>query len=309
MDLSVVIPVYQAEGCLRELHARLVRVLEGMSIQFEILFVEDRSRDASWRVIRELAADPRVKAIRFSRNFGQHSGITAGLAESAGRHVVVMDCDLQDDPADIPRLYQEAKKGTDVVYTVKEIRAHSRLRNAAARVFTSVFNRLAGGTPANQETRLDVGSFSMISRPVVDAFRQVRDADRHYLMILRWLGFSSAYVPVKHQPRFSGKSSYTWSRLLRHAVSGVVSQSDRPLSWSIAVGGVYLFASLALFLAAAAWLLLGGSVSPWWIMIAVVFLCTGSILASLGVVGLYVARMFEQTRNRPLYVIDQRLNC
>jgi glycosyltransferase involved in cell wall biosynthesis len=303
IDLSVIVPVYNAQECLRELHARLTAVLTGMGCSYEIVLVDDRSRDASWAVTSALArADVHVRAIRLSRNFGQHAAITAGLAECEGEWAVVMDCDLQDPPEEIPQLYAKAREGFDVVLARRVHRKHSWFRRGAARAYAAIlarFNRL--------QFDGSHGSFSIISRRVIDAFLGVGDTARHYLHLLGWLGFDIAHVDYEHGQRFAGRSSYRLGTLLRHAADGVFFQTTVLLRWivyagfAVAAGGVLL----------AAWVVyeyFSSTLLPGWASLAIlVLLLGGAIIVSVGVVGLYVGKIFDQVKDRPLYVIGRRI--
>ncbi len=304
-EISVVSPVYRAEETVFELVRRLTEVLEKITKQFEIVLVEDGSPDRSWERIRECCArDRRVRGIRLSRNFGQHAAITAGLSEARGDWVVVMDCDLQDNPDYIPELYRHALAGAEVVYTEKEKREHGRVKNFFAHGFARVSNWLSRGDQADPR----VGAYSMVSRRVVEAFLRMEDVNRHYLTLLRWLGFTSARVQVRHERRFAGRSSYSLTALVRHAVAGIVSHSDRLLYLSVALG----FGFLVLFLFAGTALIVAyfqlGFRAGWTSTVVLLLLTTSTILLSIGTAGIYIGKIFDQVKGRPLYVIEQRRN-
>jgi polyisoprenyl-phosphate glycosyltransferase len=303
VDVSVVVPVYGCETCLRELHRRLTAALDWTTGSYELVFVEDRGPDQSWRVARELAeSDPHVRAFRLSRNFGQHAAITAGLGQARGRWCVVMDCDLQDPPEEIRRLYAKAAEGYDIVLARRERKRLSFFRRAGSRLYFALLNFFAG-------TSIDPGhgSFSIISRKVVDAFLQFHDRDRHYLFVLYWLGFERASIEYKHSARESGKSSYTLRSLLGHAVGGMFFQTTVLLRWVIYAG--FLLALVGLGAAAYfAIARLNGTAYPGWTSLAVLlFLIGGLITISTGVTGLYIGRIFDEARARPLFVIDEEI--
>jgi dolichol-phosphate mannosyltransferase len=304
--LSIVSPVYQAEGLIDELIDRIAAAVSPITDDFEIVLVDDGSSDGSWRRIAAAAArEPRLKGVRLSRNFGQHYAITAGLDHARGRWVVVMDCDLQDDPVYIPALYQKALEGYHVVYAVREGRAHGRLRNASSRLFARALRTLS--TAGRSDPR--IGNYTLISREVVTAFRRFADVHRHYLMLLRWLGFPAAEVPIRHAPRPLGRSSYSWRELTRHAADGVTAYSDRLPYFGVAVG----FVLLAIALAGATGLVVAYYLRGFkegWTSVAVLILLTASaVLLTTGVVGIYVGKIFDQVRRRPLYVVQSSLNC
>jgi polyisoprenyl-phosphate glycosyltransferase len=301
IELSVVIPVYRCRSCLAALHELLTLVLSRLGVGYEIVYVDDRSPDGDWDVLVELAdSDPHVRAVRLSRNFGQHAAITAGLARAQGRFVAVMDCDLQDPPESIPQLYAKAQEGFDIVFARRKHRQHSRFRRLAARVYFAGLRVFAG-------TRLDgeYGALSIVSRKVVDAFLELKDADRHYLFILHWLGFESVSIDVEHGRRYDGQSSYSVSKLVQHAFDGLVFQSTKLLRWIVYAG--FLVASLGIALAVFfvfSWAT--RDAYPGWTSLAVLLLVLGGfILLSLGVTGLYVGKIFGQVKERPLYIVDE----
>ncbi len=305
--ISIVSPVYMAEKIVDELVKQVSEALQAITEDFEIILVEDGSPDNSWEKIEEnCLRNKRVRGIKLSRNFGQHYAITAGLHHAEGEYVVVMDCDLQDDPKYIAHLLEKAKEGYDIVYTVKEKRAHSFVKNIFASLFNSVFNWL---TEANRfKSHNDVGAFSMLSRKVVLAYRSFNDYQRHYLMVLRWLGFDSSFIKIEHKQRYSGSSSYNFSKLIDHAINGITSQSDKLLRLSIYVG--LTFSILALCSAGYYIMryLLYEVKAQWATLFIGILFSTGLILMSIGIVGIYIAKCFEQTKNRPLYLIDKILN-
>jgi glycosyltransferase involved in cell wall biosynthesis len=248
--------------------------------------------------------DGRVKAISLSRNFGQHYALSAGLDLAAGDWVVVMDGDLQDPPEEIPALYAKALEGHDIVFGRKPVRSDSLFKRAASRSFTRVLGFL-------MDEKLDntVTHFSIVSRDVVRSLRQFNERNRSYAFLLRWLGFDVAYVDVKHLPRHAGTSSYTLAKLLRLASELVVSQSDKPLRLSINFGFMVAFLALAYGLYMVFRYFFAGTPVPGWTsLIASIYFLGGLGFVALGVVGLYIGRIFEETKRRPLYVIKETIN-
>jgi glycosyltransferase involved in cell wall biosynthesis len=296
--LSVVVPVYGCAGCLRELHARLRRSVATITESYELVFVDDRSLDGGWEVLQELAAtDARVRAVRLSRNFGQDAAITAGLAKARGEWAVVMDCDLQEAPEDIPRLWAAAREGYDVVRTVRRGWRHSAFRRASSRLY----RRLTLEAPA----RPDYSNLSLISRRVIDAFLQLGDRDREYTIALDWLGFDATAIEIEHHERHHGRSSYTLQRLFRVALDGMFFRTTVLLRLVVLTG--FLIALVGLGLAGfeiAAYFLEPERTVPGYTSLAVlVLLLAGFTIVSVGVVGLYVGRIFEQVKARPLFLI------
>jgi|SRR5438552_15573886 len=303
VELSVVVPVYGCRESLRPLHERLTAALRPLTSSYEIVLVDDCDRQGSWEVVAQLAREDRaVKAFRLSRNFGQHAAITAGLAQCSGRWAVVMDCDLQDPPELIGELYRTALAGNDVVLARRKGKRHSLFRRVAARVYFRLMKVLA-------RARLDgeFGSFSIISRKVVDALLRFQDQDRHYLFILNWLGFRTAAIEYEHAARHSGESSYSLRDLIRHALGGMFFQTTVLLRWIVYVG---FWVSCAGFVLAAyyVYMYLAHSVYPGFTSLAVLILVIGGfIIMSTGVAGLYIGKVFDQVKGRPLYVIDQSI--
>lgn len=300
-EVSVVVPVYGCAGCLVALHDRLAAVLG--SADWELVLVDDSSPDGSWSVLEELSEnDERVRAIKLSRNFGQHAAITAGLAEARGDWVVVMDCDLQDPPEEIPRLLATAREGYDVVLTTRDRRRHSWFRRIAARGYYRARSVLMG-----QSMRSDYSTLSVISRNVVDAFLTLGDRDRQYLLILHWLGFRRAVLPLRHEERYEGRSSYTLAKLIEVAVDGMFFQTTKLLRWIVVFG--FFMAACGLALAA---VFIGfyftAHALPGFTALAVLILCVGGfIIVSTGIIGLYVGKIFDQVKGRPLYVVERRI--
>jgi polyisoprenyl-phosphate glycosyltransferase len=303
--ISVVVPLYCCEAFVVELHERLVRTLSSISPRFEIVLVNDASPQADWQRVRELAAsDPRVKAINLSRNFGQHYAITAGVDHAEGDWVVVMDGDLQDPPEEIARMYGKAREGYDIVFGVKPKRSHGFLKRLTSRGFTRMLAYL-------MDTDLDnsVTHFSIVSRKVADNLRQFKERNRSYAFFLRWMGFHVGYIEVEHHARPSGESSYTLRKLLRLAFELTVSQSDKPLRVSILFG--FVTASLALaagVVAIVRYFFWATPVEGWTSVIVSLYFIGGILLMAMGVLGLYVGKIFEETKGRPLYVVKDTIN-
>jgi polyisoprenyl-phosphate glycosyltransferase len=300
-EISVVIPVYRCTACLRPLMERLVATLEPMGEMFEILFVDDRGGDGAWEMISELAReDGRVRGIRLSRNFGQHAAITAGLAEAQGRWAIVMDCDLQDPPEEIPRLWAKASEGFDIVYGRRKVKETTFSRRLAGRIYFKALHVFSG-----VKIEGEFGSFSLISRKVIDGFLRFRDKDRHYVLILQWLGFDWAAIDYEPAARHAGNSSYTFTTLIKHALGGVFFQTTVLLRWIVYLG--FILASLGGLLAIYFVLArLFGSAYPGWTSIAVLTLLgSGFVITSTGITGLYIGKVFDQVKDRPLYLVDR----
>jgi dolichol-phosphate mannosyltransferase len=296
--ISVVTPVYRAEGCLEELYRRLVAALSGITQDFEIVMVEDCGGDRSWEIIRELARrDARVKGIQFSRNFGQHYGITAGLDHCDGDWVVVMDCDLQDRPEEVPRLYGRAKEGYDVVF------ARRRADGSAKRLSSRLFYRLLSWL-ADTEYDGRSGNFCIISRKVVASLRRMREQLRFFGAQVKWMGFPASAVDVQHDERYAGPSTYTLAKLLRLAADTIIAYSDKPLRMSVRLGFVLAFLAFCygLYIIIRA-VFYGSSIMGWPSLIVSLYFIGGVIIAILGVIGIYLGKTFDEAKKRPLYIV------
>ena len=303
VTLSVVVPVYGCNATLTPLCQRLIKVLEPLASSFEIVLVDDRGPDASWTTMLKLAAsDPRIVACRMSRNVGQQLAITAGLEQCRGDAAVVMDCDLQDPPEAVPLLWKAWKDGADIVFARRKAQHQSSFRLSANRAYFQILSWIAG-------RRFDgeLGSFSLISRRTINSFLKFREQGRHYLMILYAIGYDTTTVEYERAVREAGKSSYTLKTLVSHALSGLMFTTTRVLHWVIYTGmllalGGLLFAALLVV----RWIFF--TAAPGWTSLIVAQLFVGGVITTcIGVVGLYVGRIFEELRGRPLYFVQDRI--
>ena len=305
--ISVVSPVYQAEKIIPELIRQVEEELTKITTSYEIILIEDCSKDNSWEEINRIAKNNnKIKAVKFSKNFGQHIAIKAGIELAKGDCCIVMDCDLQDNPKYINSLVEEWLKGNDIVFTIKENRAHSIFKNLSTRFFNLFFNFLVENK--SMESSNQIGSYSLISRKVIEAFKQYNDYQFHYLMVLRWLGFEKSCIEVKHNNRFEGKSSYNLKKLLSHALIAIIFQSDKLLRLSIYMGFSFSILSIIGIVVVISMFFISGFQSGWASLFVLILLSTGLILTSVGILGLYLGKMFEQVKNRPQYIIDNTLN-
>lgn len=299
--LSVVIPVYGCADALPELCRRLHAVLGNLSSDYEIIMVNDASPDNSWPIIKALAAsDGRVKGINLSRNFGQHYAITAGLDFAEGDWVVVMDCDLQDVPEEIQKLYQTAQSGYDVVVGRRINRQDSLIKKGMSKLFYCVFSYFSDVEVDNR-----IGNFGIYAKKVVKNIRLLGEKNRSFGLIVLWLGFRRIEIDVKHAARQCGNSSYTFRKSMALALNSIVAHSDKLLFLSVKVG----MSVSALSLLSAAWIVLSyfiwaTPIIGWTSLIVSVFFTAGLIIGTIGIVGIYVGKIFDEVKHRPLYVID-----
>lgn len=304
-DLSIVSPVYGCKGCLEELVERVRAAIGPTGSSFEVLLVDDASPDGAWDRIVELSSrHPEVRGLRLSRNFGQHNAIAAGLAHARGRRVVVMDCDLQDVPEEIPRLLEAADRGPDIVLAQR----HDRRDPLGKRIGSYLFHRLLSWLTGVRQDH-SVANFGVYSRTVVDTINAMPEVERFFPLMVRWTGLPTAYVPVQHAERTSGRSSYNLGKLARLALHIVLSYSDKPLRLVVKLGLLFSLASV-LIVALSVWRYFIGDVqvagftsiiASIWLLGSVMILCTG-------LVGLYVGRLFNESKRRPTYIVRDATN-
>ena len=304
LDLSNISPVYGCAGCLESLHHRISQTARSLGLSYEIVLVDDRGPDDSWLVMSALArTDPaHVRAIRLSRNFGQQHAISAGLAECQGRAAVVLDCDLQEPPEVITRLYEKFQEGHQVVLARRLAKQHHPLKRVTSWAYSRIMRMLSG-----QAISSDLGTLSLLGRPVVNQFKTFKDVNRHYLLIVMWLGFDPVTIDYEHQARAVGQSSYNLSRLIRLGMQGLFFQTTRWLEAVVLMGVLISVFGLGVG-CWAFWAALNGNPSPGWAS-TVVLTCLlgGAIIFIQGVVGLYVGQIFDQVKGRPLYVVAERV--
>lgn len=300
VSISVVVPVYGCADCLENLCSRLSDTLGELTHQFEIVLVDDCGLDGSWEKIIELQqTNPNLHGVRLSRNYGQHIAISAGLQIAKGEYVVVMDCDLQDPPELIPELFAKITEGYDYVLGIRVERSHSFFRVYGAKLYLFLLGKLT-----KQSFNPGAGTFTILSRKVVDAFNLFTERDRHYQFILRWLGFRAGSVDYKHAERLSGESSYSWSTLLRHAIDGLFFQTTVFLRWIVMAGMLFSTTGIVFAIYLVFEYFLHDIAEGWTSLATLILVSSGVLMMSLGVVGLYVGKIFDQTRQRPLYIVD-----
>lgn len=300
--ISVVTPVYRCDTCLLQLYNRIKKTVETITPNFEIIMVDDNSPDQAWDVIKNLTnKDERVKGIRLSRNFGQHYAITAGLDHAAGEWVVVMDCDLQDQPEEIQKLYDRACEGYDVVFARRHERKDRKLKKWSSASFYKIYDYFT-----EKKSDHTIANFSISSKRVVDNFKQLREQNRNFPLFIQWMGFHTTFVNVDHAERIAGKSAYNFSKLINLAVDGIVSQSNKPLRLSIKFGFLVSFISFlyGLYLVYR-YFFLFQPVAGWTSVMVSIYFIGGLVFANFGILGLYIGKVFDEVKSRPLYIIQQ----
>lgn len=301
--ISVVVPAYNEEEVLPELHRRLQAVLSQLTTNYEIVYVNDGSRDRTLEIMRELKeADSHVGYVNLSRNFGKEIAMTAGLDLARGDAVVVIDADLQDPPELIPKLLEGWNAGFDVVYARRVSRAgETWLKKATARAFYRIIQRI--GPVSIPE---DVGDFRLMSRRAVDALKQIRERHRFMKGLFAWIGFPQKAIDYQRDARFAGVTKWNYWKLWNFAIEGITSFSIAPLKISTYAG--LLVAALAFIYAM--WviyktLIFGDPVQGYPSLMVVVLFLGGVQLVGIGLLGEYLGRMFVETKYRPLYLLDE----
>ena len=305
MKISVVSPVYHAEKVVSQLVGLIEKNVQEIDMDYEIILVEDGSTDNSWLEIEKIGRlNSKVKALQLSRNFGQHCAITAGLDYASGDWVVVMDCDLQDRPEEIQKLYQKALEGYDIVLASRHKRKDSFFKKLFSKLFYNLLSYLTG-----YKHDESVANFGIYSKKVIEAVTEMRESVRYFPTMVNWVGFRSTKVNVNHAPREEGKSNYNFKSLFRLAMDIILSHSDKPIRILIKTGGIV---SIGAFIIAIIYLYKWVSgdifVLGYTSLIVSIWFLSGIIMATLGIVGLYVGKTFEGVRNRPLYIIKETIN-
>jgi dolichol-phosphate mannosyltransferase len=298
--VSVVVPVYDEVEVLPELRRRLRATLEEARARFEVIFVDDGSGDGTGALVDQICdEDPRFKGVHLSRNFGHQAAVTAGLHHAGGDVVCVMDADLQDPPEVLPRLLAEWEKGSDVVYAVRAARKEGFAKVALYELFYRLLARLA-----SVPMPLDAGDFSLLSRPALEALNRLPEKERFVRGLRAWVGFRQTGVVYERQARSGGSSKYSLAGLARLATNGIVSFSDKPLIvvmlFGLAISAAAFVYGLYLVARKLVW---GGVVTGYASMMAALLFLSGIQLVAMGVIGIYLSKVFQEVKARPTYVV------
>ncbi|MFZ5975790.1 MAG: glycosyltransferase family 2 protein [Bacillota bacterium] len=298
--ISIVIPAYNEEAVIRESYNRLKQVMDAQGEDYELVFVNDGSRDKTMDILKELAAaDPRVRAIGFSRNFGHQVAVSAGLDYAKGDAVVIIDGDLQDPPEVIPEMIAKWREGYDVVYGKRKKReGESLFKKLTAFLYYRILRSMTG-----QPIPLDTGDFRLMDRSVVEVIKAMPEKNRFLRGMVSWVGFRQAPVEFVRAERFAGESKYPLKAMLKLAGDGITSFSVKPIKMATGFGiflsvcaFVYLVVSLCL-------VLIAGTMDSWNIAVAALLLLNGLIFIVLGMMGTYIGRIYEEAKGRPLYIV------
>ena len=303
--ISVVVPVYMGANTIAELSTRAIRIIENIHYTPEIVLVNDASPDNSWEVIEALNKEnpSKIRGINFSRNFGQHYAISAGIAAAKGDWVVVMDCDLQDVPEEIEKLLHKAKEGFDVVLAKREKRKDSFFKRFLSKFFYRILNYLSG---ASYDAA--VANFGIYHRSVVDTIIALPEKNRFFPSMVKWVGFKQIAIIVQHAKRDEGSSSYSFKKLLNLSLDIILSYSDKPLRLAIKLGLLITFFALVFSLYQIyQWYHGDIEVLGYTSLILSIWFFSGIIISFIGVVGLYIGKIFENVKDRPTYIIKEEI--
>ena len=300
---SIVIPIYNEEETFPELVKQASEVMDLLDGPSEVVLVDDGSRDSSYQLMVEASRrDPRFKVVQLSRNFGHQVAITAGMDAASGQAVIVMDADLQDPPHVILEMAAKWQEGYEVVQAVREQRDGETLfKKTTATLFYNVLKRIA-----EIEQPVDVGDFRLVDRKALEAFLQMRESNRYVRGMFSWIGFRQVAVPYTRAPRHAGRSKYPLRKMLRFASDGIIGFSTVPLRLALAAGLLLAIASVGYGVVAIALKLAGLPYVPGYasLLVAITFL-SGVQLIMIGMVGQYVARIYDEARGRPLYLVRE----
>ncbi len=305
VHISIVSPVYRSENIVLELVKQIKKNVLPITKDFEIILINDASPDSSWQKITdECQKDKRVKGINLSRNFGQHYAITAGLNYASGEWIIVMDCDLQDRPDEIPNLYQKAREGYDSVFAQRAARNDSFVKKSLSKIFYYFFSYL---TDTKQDAT--IANFGIYNKKVIHAILSMKDQIRFFPTMVQWVGFRQYHLPVKHAKRFEGKSTYNFKGLFQLAINSILAFSDKPLRLTVKIGFFTTILSL-LTIIVYFFMYLSGSIQVlgFTSLILSSWFLSGVIIFILGFLGLYIGKIFEKVKDRPTFIVNEVIN-
>ena len=303
--ISVVVPLYNEEEVIEESYSRLTQVLQKIDGDYQIVFVNDGSKDRTEMIATNIAKnDRKVVLLNFSRNFGHQNAITAGMDYADGDAVIVIDADLQDPPELIYKMIEKYNEGYDVVYAVRSKRKGETLfKKATAKLFYRTLNKLV-----DIHIPLDTGDYRLISREVCDILKRMRERNRFVRGMVSWIGFKQIGIEFERDERFAGKTKYTLSKMIKFSLDGIISFSTKPLKFSIHIGVImaslsFIYAIYLIFAKAFS----GKTVEGWTTIVVLILLIGGIHMLTLGVIGEYIARIYDESKNRPLYIIKDEV--
>jgi len=303
--LSIVSPVYGSINNLSELIDRIEKSVLSITDSYEIILIDDCGPGDAWSKIEELAQkNKNIKAVKLSRNFGQHYAISAGLELAEAEWVVVMDCDLQDRPEEIPRLHKATQRGYDIVLAKRAARQDGFLKRLGSKSFYRLLSYLT-----DVEYNEQIGNFGIYNNKVIQSINQLREKNRYFPTMVKWVGYSSTAIEIEHDARKEGESGYSLNKLLNLAIDIILSNSDKPLRLAVKLGLLISCSSIIFALITVVRYCMGEIwVLGYFSTILSIWLLSGIIIFILGIVALYIGKTFEGVKNRPIYIIDKTIN-
>lgn len=305
MEISIVSPIYRGEKMLDELVSRIENSVSEITDDYEIILTNDCSPDNSWDKIEEICSkDLKVKGVNLSRNFGQPCAVTAGLSYATGNWIVVLDCDLQDRPEEIPLLYAKVMEGWDVVLARRVERQDTFLKRMSSVAFHTVYDYLSG-----IKTDKAVGNYGIYCKKIIEEYVKIPEYARSFSSLIATLGFKTTSIDVQHAERAEGESSYTLSRLLKLTFNVIISNSNKPLRLAVSWGFVMSFLSFILAIYNVVARLIGFiDVPGYTFTVFSIWFTSGLQLSMFGIVGLYIGKIFDQVKGRPCYIVSKTIN-
>ncbi|MBL1221995.1 glycosyltransferase family 2 protein [Chryseobacterium sp. L7] len=302
--ISIISPVYRAEKTLPLLVSEINAVMSRIGEKYEIILVDDRSPDNSWKVMKDLAENnAHMKIFRLSRNFGQHPAIMAGLSKATGEWIVVMDCDLQDQPKEIEKLYKKALEGYDLVQAKRKERKDNVIKRLTSQYFIRTFNYLT-----DMKVNEEVANFGIYHRKVINSILNINDYIKAFSLFVNWVGYNRYEISVEHNERMEGKSNYSFTKLFSLAFNIIVSFSNKPLKVCVGFGGAISVLSVFVAIFFLIQTLRGKITEPGYSsLILSIWFLSGAIICCVGIVGLYVGKTFDEVKDRPVYIIDEEI--
>lgn len=304
VEVSLIVPIYNEESNINLFYARALPILQIIAgYSYEIIFVNDGSKDSSFKLIKELSQkDTKVKYINFSRNFGHQIAVTAGIENASGNAIVIIDADLQDPPELIPELYDKLKSGFDVVYAKRtERKGESLIKKSTAKFFYRILARIT-----SISIPLDTGDFRIVNRKVVDVLNNMPEQHKFLRGQISWIGFKQTYVEYTRQARNGGESGYPLKKMVRFALDGITSFSDFPLRFASLAGFFVSGISFIIMLYALYARFVSKDYIQGWTSLMLVILFIGGIqLICIGIIGEYISRILSNSQKRPLYVVEE----
>ncbi|HDR3581922.1 glycosyltransferase family 2 protein [Bacillus anthracis] len=304
--ISVVVPMYFEEEVAQECYNRLKSVMLQNDINYEFVFVNDGSTDRTMEILSEIAAnDYRTKIVNFARNFGHQVAVTAGIAATKGDAIVIIDADLQDPPEVIPELIAKWEEGYEVVYAKrKQRKGETWFKLLTAKYFYKFLNYMS-----DIDIPKDTGDFRIIDRKVADVFNQMTERNRFIRGMMSWVGFRQTYVEYERDERFAGETKYPLKKMIKFASDGIIAFSTKPLRIVMSLGLLSVLISIIVLLYTITVKIIGNGTQTGWasIMVAITFF-SGIQLLGLGIVGQYIARIYDESKNRPIYIVKETIN-